>query len=208
MQSVASAIQRLEVLATSAHVARLATAFAEAGHELALVGGSVRDAFLDRPMHDLDFTTNATPDQTLEVVRPIADAHWDIGRAFGTIGARIDGQTVEITTYRSDVYDGETRKPAVAFGSTLEGDLIRRDFTVNALALRLPERVLVDPSGGVEDLVSQLLRTPGPAEISFGDDPLRMLRAARFTSQLGLRRRGTDRPGHSRARRADIDDLG
>ena len=186
MQSVASAIQRLEVLATSAHVARLATAFAQAGHELALVGGSVRDAFLDRPMHDLDFTTDATPDQTLDVVRPIADAHWDIGRAFGTIGARVDGHTVEITTYRSDVYDGETRKPAVAFGSTLEGDLIRRDFTVNALALRLPERVLVDPSGGVEDLVSQLLRTPGPAEISFGDDPLRMLRAARFASQLGF----------------------
>ena len=186
MQSVASAIQRLEVLATSPHIARLASAFVDGGHELALVGGSVRDAFLGRPMHDLDFTTDATPDETLALIKPIADAHWDVGRAFGTIGARVDGHTVEITTYRSDVYDGATRKPAVAFGKTLEGDLLRRDFTVNAMALRLPERVLVDPSGGVEDLVAQLLRTPGPPEVSFGDDPLRMMRAARFASQLGF----------------------
>ena len=186
MQSVASAIQRLEVLATSSHIARLAAVFVDAGHELARVGGSVRDAVLGAPMHDLDFTTDATPDETLALVKPIADAHWDVGRAFGTIGARVDGHTVEITTYRSDVYDGATRKPAVAFGKTLEGDLIRRDFTVNAMALRLPERVLVDPSGGVEDLVAKRLRTPGLPEVSFGDDPLRMMRAARFASQLGF----------------------
>jgi poly(A) polymerase len=120
------------------------------------------------------------------VVKPLADAHWDIGRAFGTIGARIAGETVEITTYRADSYDGETRKPDVVFGDTLEGDLVRRDFTINALALRLPETVLVDPSQGVDDLLAGLLRTPSAPEISFGDDPLRMLRAARFASQLGF----------------------
>ena len=186
MQSVALAIQRLDELAASPHIARLASVFAASGHELALVGGPVRDAFLGRTLHDLDFTTDATPDEILALVKPISDAHWDIGRAFGTIGARIDGHTIEITTYRSDVYDGETRKPVVEFGSTLAGDLLRRDFTVNAMALRLPGRVLVDPSGGVEDLVAHRLTTPGAPEVSFGDDPLRMLRAARFSSQLGF----------------------
>jgi poly(A) polymerase len=137
-------------------------------------------------VNDLDFTTNARPDDILRVVKPLADAHWDIGRAFGTIGARIAGETVEITTYRADSYDGETRKPDVVFGDTLEGDLVRRDFTINALALRLPETVLVDPSQGVDDLLAGLLRTPSAPEISFGDDPLRMLRAARFASQLGF----------------------
>ena len=186
MENVASAIARLDELAASEHIARLADAFASAGHELALVGGSVRDAFLGAELHDLDFTTTATPDEILAIVAPIADTHWDIGRAFGTIGARFGAHTVEITTYRADVYDGETRKPVVEFGSTLEGDLIRRDFTVNALALRLPQRVLVDPSGGVDDLLAGRLTTPGAPESSFGDDPLRMLRAARFTSQLGF----------------------
>jgi poly(A) polymerase len=186
MESVASAIQRLSDLAQSAHILRLSSAFQAAGFELALVGGPVRDAFLGRELNDLDFTTNANPDEILALVKPIADTHWDIGRAFGTIGARIDGHTVEITTYRSDAYDGETRKPVVEFGETLEGDLVRRDFTVNAMALRLPEQVLVDPSGGMEDLVAKRLTTPGPPEVSFGDDPLRMLRAARFTSQLGF----------------------
>ena len=186
MENVASAIARLDELAASEHIARLADAFAAAGHELALVGGSVRDAFLGARLHDLDFTTTATPDEILAILAPIADTHWDIGRAFGTIGARLGAHTVEITTYRADVYDGQTRKPVVEFGSTLEGDLIRRDFTVNAIALRLPQRVLVDPSGGVDDLLAGRLTTPGSPESSFGDDPLRMLRAARFTSQLGF----------------------
>ncbi|MEO7121579.1 MAG: CCA tRNA nucleotidyltransferase [Lacisediminihabitans sp.] len=186
MENVASAVERLARLAAEPHIARLSRAFVTAGFELALVGGSVRDAFLDRPLNDLDFTTNANPDQILALVKPLADAHWDIGRAFGTIGARIDGNTVEITTYRSDVYDGETRKPAVKFGDTLEGDLLRRDFTVNSLALRLPEQVLVDPSGGLEHLLAGIIDTPGAPEQSFGDDPLRMLRAARFASQLGF----------------------
>jgi poly(A) polymerase len=186
MDSVASAIRRLGDLAGTPHITRLSSAFAAAGFELALVGGSVRDAFLDRPLNDLDFTTNANPDQILALVKPLSDAHWDIGRAFGTIGARIDGNTVEITTYRTDVYDGETRKPVVEFGDSLEGDLLRRDFTVNSMALRLPERVLVDPSTGVEDLIAGRISTPGAPEQSFGDDPLRMLRAARFTSQLGF----------------------
>src|SRR5690554_1973017 len=109
MHSVASAITRLAALAGSPHITKLAEAFAAAGHELALVGGPVRDAFLDRELHDLDFTTDARPDRILEIVRPIASAHWDIGRAFGTIGAVVDGHTVEITTYRTDAYDGETR---------------------------------------------------------------------------------------------------
>ena len=186
MESFASAIQRLTELASTPHISRLSAVFAAAGFELALVGGPVRDAFLNRALTDLDFTTNARPDDILALVKPISDAHWDIGRAFGTIGARIAGHTVEITTYRSDAYDRETRKPIVEFGDTLEADLLRRDFTVNAMALRLPERVLVDPSGGLEDLVAQRLITPAAPEDSFGDDPLRMMRAARFTSQLGF----------------------
>ena len=186
MENVASAVQRLDDLAGSPAVARLASAFQAAGHELALVGGPVRDAFLGRPHTDLDFTTDARPDRILEIVTPISDAQWDIGREFGTIGARVLGHPVEITTYRADSYDGETRKPTVEFGDSIEGDLARRDFSVNAMALRLPERVLVDPSGGMEDLLAKTLRTPGAPEVSFGDDPLRMLRAARFTSQLGF----------------------
>ncbi|MFF2272639.1 CCA tRNA nucleotidyltransferase [Agromyces sp. NPDC058136] len=186
MQSVAAALGRLSEAAASPTVAKLAAAFESAGHELALVGGPVRDAFLGRPMNDLDFTTDATPDEILAIVKPIAEAHWDIGRAFGTIGAKIAGETVEITTYRADSYDGDSRKPEVVFGDSLEADLTRRDFTVNALALRLPKLELVDPSGGVEDLVAKVLRTPSTPEQSFGDDPLRMLRAARFASQLGF----------------------
>lgn len=183
---VAEAIVRLGALADSRPVQLLSTAFAAAGHELALVGGPVRDAFLDREVTDLDFATSASPDQILAIVRPISEAHWDVGREFGTIAARIQGEQVEITTYRADSYDGATRKPVVAFGDTLEDDLVRRDFTVNAMALRLPERVLVDPWGGLDDLLAQLITTPGAPEVSFGDDPLRMLRAARFTSQLGF----------------------
>lgn len=184
--SVAEAIVRLGALADSPPVARLSAAFAGAGDELALVGGPVRDAFLGRPVTDLDFATTASPDEILAIVTPISQAQWDVGREFGTIAARIDGEQVEITTYRADSYDGTTRKPAVAFGDSLEGDLVRRDFTVNAMALRLPERVLVDPWGGLDDLLAGVITTPGPPEVSFGDDPLRMLRAARFTSQLGF----------------------
>lgn len=186
MQSVAEALDRLSGLAASPTVATLADAFDAAGYELSLVGGPVRDAFLGRSTNDLDFTTDATPDQILAVVKPIVEAHWDIGRAFGTIGALVHGHTVEITTYRADVYDGNSRKPEVAFGTSLVDDLERRDFTVNALALRLPRLELVDPSGGVDDLIAGVLRTPAEPEISFGDDPLRMMRAARFASQLGF----------------------
>lgn len=187
MHSVQTALETLRSLAGTPTVARLAEAFAAEGHELALVGGPVRDAFLGHGVHDLDFTTSARPDDIVRIVAPIAEAHWDIGRAFGTIGAKVAGETVEITTYRSDSYDGVSRKPEVEFGESLEGDLVRRDFTVNAMALRLPQVVLVDPSGGVEDLLEGRLRTPSAADLSFGDDPLRMLRAARFTSQLGFR---------------------
>ncbi len=177
---------RLRALSEASPVAALAAAFDNAGFELALVGGPVRDAFLGRPAKDLDFTSNATPDQILAVVSTLTKSTWDIGRDFGTIGAKIDGEQVEITTYRSDSYDQQTRKPIVEFGDSLEVDLTRRDFTVNALALRLPELVLVDPSGGVEDLVAGILRTPSTPAISFGDDPLRMLRAIRFSAQLGF----------------------
>jgi len=186
MESVASAVQRLSELAASPAVSRLALAFEAAGHELALVGGPVRDAFLGRPVNDLDFTTSAMPDDILRIVTPISDAQWDIGRDFGTIGARIGADTVEITTYRADSYDGETRKPTVEFGDSLEADLTRRDFTVNAMALRLPSQVLVDPSGGMDDLLARRITTPASPDISFGDDPLRMLRAARFVSKLGF----------------------
>jgi poly(A) polymerase len=186
MESVADALARLQRLAAHPSLALLAARFTDGGHELALVGGPVRDAFLGREVSDLDLTTDAHPDRILELVAPVADAHWDIGREFGTIGARLGDTTVEITTYRSDAYDGATRKPVVAFGDSLEGDLVRRDFTVNAMALRLPDCVLVDPSGGVEDLLARTLRTPGAPEVSFGDDPLRIMRGARFTAQLGF----------------------
>ncbi|AOX65729.1 CCA tRNA nucleotidyltransferase [Curtobacterium sp. BH-2-1-1] len=186
MQSVAQAVERLDALAATEPVAILARAFADAGHELALVGGPVRDAFLGRAVTDLDFTTDSRPDDILRIVGPIASNTWDVGRQFGTIAARVAGEQVEITTYRSDVYDGETRKPEVAFGDTIEDDLLRRDFTVNAMALRLPARELVDVHGGVEDLLAERLHTPQAARVSFRDDPLRMMRAARFTAQLGF----------------------
>jgi len=184
MESVAAAVSRLRELASAEPLATLAARFTAAGHELALVGGPVRDAFLGRPVNDLDLTTSARPDDIIRIVRPVADAHWDIGRAFGTIGARLGDHTVEITTYRADAYSPESRKPEVAFGDTLDGDLVRRDFTMNALALRLPSLTLVDPSGGLDDLFARRLMTPSPPEVSFGDDPLRMLRAARFSAQL------------------------
>ncbi len=186
MRSAAEALDTLTKLAQTPAVAALASAFEKAGRELALVGGPVRDAFLGATVHDLDFTTDAHPDDILEIIAPIAEAHWDMGRAFGTIGAQITGEKVEITTYRADVYDGATRKPEVSFGNSLEADLTRRDFTVNALAIRLPQLVLVDPTGGIDDLVARKLRAPQAATKSFDDDPLRMMRAARFVSQLGF----------------------
>jgi poly(A) polymerase len=160
--------------------------FAAAGHDLALVGGPVRDAFLGRVATDLDFTTSARPDVTEAVLDAWGSTTWDMGRQFGTIGARRGSTVVEVTTFRADAYDGQTRRPVVAFGHTLEDDLVRRDFTVNAMALRLPDLAFVDPHGGLVDLEAGLLRTPSPPEVSFGDDPLRMMRAARFVAQLGF----------------------
>jgi poly(A) polymerase len=186
MLNMAEGVVRLGALADDPVVATLATAFADAGFELAVVGGPVRDALLGRETHDLDFTTNARPDDILRIVIPISSTQWDIGRAFGTIGARVKGQQVEITTFRADSYDGETRKPSVEFGDSIEGDLVRRDFTVNSMAFTVPQKRLIDPTGGVEDLVAGILRTPADPAVSFGDDPLRMLRAARFSAQLGM----------------------
>lgn len=167
-------------------VTELGRLFADAGHELSLVGGPVRDLFLARSSPDLDFTTDADPDQTIAVIRRWADAFWEIGREFGTIGLRKASFTIEVTTYRAEAYDPSSRKPVVAFGTNLEDDLLRRDFTINAMALRLPSLELVDPYGGVKDLHAGLLRTPGAPSSSFSDDPLRMMRAARFASQLGV----------------------
>ena len=160
--------------------------FVDAGFELSLVGGPVRDLFLGRVSPDLDFTTDATPDQTLSIIKRWADNFWEIGRAFGTIGMKKSGFQIEITTYRAEAYDADSRKPAVAFGSSLLDDLLRRDFTINAMALRLPSLELVDPFGGVRDLHASVLATPGAPESSFSDDPLRMMRAARFAAQLGV----------------------
>jgi poly(A) polymerase len=160
--------------------------FREAGHELALVGGPVRDAMLGRHHNDLDFTTSARPEQTEALLKGWADAIWDMGRAFGTIGCRRGEWQVEITTYRSESYDPSSRHPDVEFGDSLAGDLGRRDFTVNAMAVSLPGREVEDPYGGVVDLAHRVLRTPGRPEDSFSDDPLRMMRAARFAAQLGF----------------------
>ncbi|OFP51766.1 CCA tRNA nucleotidyltransferase [Propionibacterium sp. HMSC067A01] len=167
-------------------VAELGEAFARAGHDLYLVGGSVRDALMGRLGHDLDFTTDACPDDTEAILRQHTHATWDIGRAFGTIGAQIDDWVVEVTTYRADAYHPDSRKPEIVYGETLEDDLIRRDFTVNAMALHAATRTFSDPYAGLTDIVSGILRTPFPPERSFSDDPLRMMRAARFTSQLGF----------------------
>ncbi|WP_138315964.1 CCA tRNA nucleotidyltransferase [Rhodoluna limnophila] len=186
MRSVAEALANLERTTDSPLFVTLGRIFTDAGHEISLVGGPVRDAFLGRKAPDLDFTTSATPDETIAILKPHVDAFWDIGRAFGTIGARMGDDTVEITTYRADKYDVDSRKPEVAFGKSLEDDLFRRDFTVNSMALRLPDKVFVDPFKGLQDLIDGVLRTPGKPEDSFSDDPLRMMRGARFASQLGF----------------------
>ena len=167
--------------------------FAAEGYELALVGGPVRDLLLHRKSHDLDFCTSARPEQFEHILRRFGhDGFWDMGRKFGTLGAmrrREDGTEVkvEVTTYRSDTYDPDSRKPEVNYGDTLEGDLSRRDFTVNAMALRVPELEFVDPFGGANDLAKGVLRTPVDPRQSFDDDPLRMMRAVRFVAQLGFR---------------------
>jgi poly(A) polymerase len=166
----------------------LAARFGAAGHRLYLVGGSVRDALLGRPSGDLDFTTDAHPPAVLAVLDGWADAIWETGIAFGTVGARRAGATVEITTFRADAYDRVTRNPVVAFGESIADDLVRRDFTVNAMAVELTgdEPGFIDPHGGLAALAAGVLDTPATPQESFADDPLRMLRAARFVSQLGL----------------------
>ncbi|WP_374454900.1 CCA tRNA nucleotidyltransferase [Nocardioides sp.] len=164
----------------------LGARFADAGEELALVGGPVRDAMIGRLQNDLDFTTSARPETTEKLLSGWADAIWDMGRDFGTIGCRKGPWQVEITTYRSESYDPSSRKPDVDFGDTLAGDLGRRDFSVNSMAVRVPSRDFVDPFGGIVDLAERVLRTPGAPEDSFSDDPLRMMRAARFAAQLGF----------------------
>lgn len=163
--------------------------FADAGHHLYLVGGTVRDALLGRLNEDLDFTTDARPARIQQIVGDWADAMWDTGIAFGTISAARRGTHVEFTTYRADTYDGVTRNPEVRFGDTLDGDLVRRDFRMNAMAVRVTPSgagEFVDPLNGLADVRAMVLDTPAEPETSFGDDPLRMLRAARFVAQLGV----------------------
>jgi poly(A) polymerase len=166
----------------------LAKAFKEAGFKLALVGGPVRDAILGRLGNDLDFTTNAHPKECEKILNKWADSVWDVGAAFGTIAGKKDEITVEITTYRSESYSADSRKPNVEFGENIEGDLSRRDFTINAMALELTtdEPTFIDLFGGVSDLQNKVIKTPGKPEDSFSDDPLRMMRAARFMSQLNF----------------------
>ncbi|HZA72112.1 MAG TPA: CCA tRNA nucleotidyltransferase [Propionibacteriaceae bacterium] len=175
-------------LKTAPVVDRLGALFADHGHELHLVGGSVRDALLGQLGHDLDFTTSARPDAVEQLLRQFSPAVWTIGKEFGTIGCRVRepdaSWVIEVTTYRSDAYAHSSRKPAVVFGDTLDGDLVRRDFTINAMAVSLPDKQFHDPYGGLGDLTRGVIRTPAAPEISFSDDPLRMMRAARFAAQL------------------------
>ncbi|MCV2491273.1 CCA tRNA nucleotidyltransferase [Geodermatophilus sp. YIM 151500] len=194
-QPVPPAVQQTvrELVDLAPVLAELGERFAAAGYEAHLVGGSVRDALLaagrgtPRVPGDLDVTTDARPEQTLGVLRGWAGSTWNTGIEFGTVGAEVRGVRLEITTYRADRYDRHSRNPEVAYGNSLEDDLARRDFTVNAMAVSLgPDRTVTDPFGGLGDLLAGRLRTPGPAVDSFADDPLRMLRAVRFIAQLGL----------------------
>jgi poly(A) polymerase len=182
-----SAAQRravAELLRVSPVADELGRRFTAAGHELHLVGGSVRDALLGRLGDDLDFCTDARPERTLELVQGWADAIWTTGQEFGTIGVARRGLRLEITTYRAEAYDRVGRNPVVRYGESLVDDLRRRDFTVNAMAVSVPGHRFTDPYGGLGDLAGRALRTPGTPRESFADDPLRMLRAARFTAQL------------------------
>lgn len=166
--------------------AQLAEVFAAAGEELYLVGGSVRDALLERPLEDFDFATGARPERVNELLASWADVVYEVGARFGTVGAIKNGSIVEITTFRSEVYRDDSRKPHVTFSDDIETDLSRRDFTVNSIALSLPGLEAIDPYDGLVDLARQMLRTPLDPEISFGDDPLRMLRLFRFQATLGF----------------------
>jgi poly(A) polymerase len=188
-QQAASAMLRSALSADLRKAEPLARIFVRHGHELALVGGPVRDAFLgrERGPADLDLATDATPERVLEITAGWADATWSVGIRFGTIGMRKGDTHFEITTYRSDRYVDTSRKPDVSYETSLIADLFRRDFTVNAMAARLPAVEFVDPFGGLADLRDRVLRTPGRPEDSFNDDPLRILRAARFVAELGLR---------------------
>lgn len=179
--------ERLEFL-TSDQLppARLHALFADAGEELYLVGGSVRDALLGRPVEDYDFATGARPEKVAEILASWADAVYRVGETFGTIAAKKDGHTIEVTTYRSEVYRNDSRKPTVSYSDDIETDLSRRDFTVNAIALSLGDLEAVDPFGGLADLATRRLATPLDPAISFGDDPLRMLRLFRFQATLGF----------------------
>jgi len=181
-RKAAAALLRDSVPA-AAEIGRL---FARHGHELALVGGPVRDVFLGQRPGDLDLTTDATPDQVLRLTRGWADKTWTVGIAFGTVGLRKGKSIFEVTTYRSEQYGRTSRKPEVRYGRSLEEDLGRRDFTINAMAARLPGYEFADPFGGFDALREKVLRTPGPPEQSFGDDPLRIMRAARFAAKLGF----------------------
>ena len=180
--AIASLIKRAP-LASS-----LAQSFAAQGFRLALVGGPVRDALLGRLGNDLDFTTDARPEVTKKILQAWAENVWDTGIEFGTVAGKRGDTTVEVTTYRTESYDPESRKPEVEYGDSIEGDLSRRDFTVNSMALELTTKTpeFIDPFNGLEDLAKKVLRTPSKAENSFSDDPLRMMRAARFASQLGF----------------------
>lgn len=167
-------------------VSRVAERFEDAERELYLVGGAVRDALIGRPYGEFDFATDAAPEQTLEIVRPVADEVWLQGVKYGTIGARVEGVPMEITTFRTERYQPSSRHPEVVFAPDVETDLSRRDFTINAIALRLPQLDPIDPFGGLRDLRARVIRTPIDPVESFSDDPLRMLRAFRFASQLGF----------------------
>jgi poly(A) polymerase len=167
---------------------RLAEQFTAAGHAVYLVGGCVRDLVLGRPTSDYDLATDAPPDVVKRLLASAAAEHvWTVGERFGTIGAHLDGLTVEITTFRSEEYAARSRKPTVRFGTTLEGDLARRDLTINAMAEDLRSGELVDPFGGARDLEARLVRAVGDPDERFAEDPLRLLRAVRFVAQLGFR---------------------
>jgi poly(A) polymerase len=175
-----------ELLEEGSVVMKLAEAFNAAGHQLYLVGGPVRDLILRRPHADLDFSTDADPGDTRAIVAPVASKLWLQGVKYGTVGAEIDGVGMEITTFRTEKYQPSSRHPDVSFATDVDTDLSRRDFTINAIALRLPPKELIDPFGGGKDLRSRVIRTPMDPDDSFSDDPLRMLRAFRFASQLNF----------------------